>query len=100
MANETLAPKLMRYLAFSEATLCVLSAPVSVSAMVDDPSREREIRSLEKEIGQLQKRYEKLLKRCTGDNRNRPDARACTNAQVMYQDMQELKRRITALAET
>lgn len=65
----------------------------------DTAKRERDIRALQTEVAKLQDRYDKLIKRCTGDNRNRPDARACNTARVTYMDVQQLKKRINALAE-
>lgn len=88
----------MRHLCFLTAAFFALWAPAAVGAIDDNKAQTREIRSLAKDIARLEKRYEKLIKRCTGDERNRPDARACTNAQVIYQDVQELKRQIAALA--
>ena len=75
--------------------LCV--APASATSLVDDKASEREIRSLQKQVTKLEKRYDKLIKRCTGDERNRPDARACDTARVTYQDVQQLKKQIAAL---
>ena len=85
--------------------LAALVAPVSVAALdqpADQPAdkaRAREIRTLEKDIAKLEKRYDKLIKRCQGDEYNRPDARACDNARVIYQDVQQLKKRIFTLAQ-
>ena len=88
---------LMRHLSLIAAILALLATPASAA---DDKAREREMRSLQKEVAKLEKRYDKLIKRCTGDNRNRPDARACDTARVTYSDVQELKKRIVALAES
>ncbi|MEM7703773.1 MAG: hypothetical protein AAF251_17690 [Pseudomonadota bacterium] len=77
------------------AALCV--APASAASLEGDKATEREIRSLQKQVSKLEKRYDKLIKRCTGDERNRPDARACDTARVTYQDVQQLKKQIAAL---
>ena len=83
----------------STTVFAALATPLSAGVMEADKAREKEIRSLEKDILKLQKRYEKLLKRCTGDNRNRPDARACNTAQVTYQDMQLINKQIAVLTK-
>jgi polyhydroxyalkanoate synthesis regulator phasin len=88
----------MRILCFLAATFVAFPASSLASTADADKAQAREIRSLEKDIARLEKRYEKLIKRCTGDERNRPDARACSNAQVIYQDVQELKRQVVALS--
>lgn len=77
------------------AALCV--APATAASLEGDKATEREIRSLQKQVSKLEKRYDKLIKRCTGDERNRPDARACDTARVTYQDVQQLKKQIAAL---
>ena len=65
----------------------------------DDKAQSRDVRSLQKEVAKLEKRYDKLIKRCTGDERNRPDARACDTARVIYQDVQQLKKRLVTLTK-
>ena len=97
MRRETRGYWAMRSLCLMGAAFIGAAAPAAASAIDDDKAQTRELRSLEKQVSKLQKRYEKLVKRCTGDERNRPDARACTNAQVTYQDVQELKRQLAAL---
>lgn len=77
-------------------------AGTAFSAMPGDPveqgERAREIRALEKDIAKLEKRYDKQIKRCQGDEYNRPDARACDTARVIYQDVQQLKKRLVTLS--
>ena len=89
----------MRFLLPISVVLAALVAPIGAAAL-DQPSdkdRAREIRTLEKDIAKLEKRYDKLIKRCQGDEYNRPDARACDNARVIYQDVQQLKKRVFTL---
>lgn len=80
--------------------LTAIGAPANALAVDADKDRAREVKSLQKEMAKLEKRYDKLLKRCTGDNRNRPDARACDTARVTYRDVQELKKRINTLSKS
>jgi hypothetical protein len=85
--------------------LCALAlagtlwAPANAGAIIADEDKEREIRSLLKQVSKLEKRYDKLLVRCRGDEQNRPDARACNDAQVVYLDVQQLRRRIGRLSD-
>lgn len=87
----------MRWTPLFAATLAVLTTPASGASFDEDKARDREVRSLQREVSKLEKRYDKLIKRCTGDERNRPDARACDTARVTYQDVQQLKKQLAAL---
>jgi len=78
--------------------LCV--APANAVSLSADKETDREARSLQKQVSKLEKKYDKLLKRCTGDERNRPDIRACDTARVTYQDVQQLKKQIAALTDS
>ncbi len=88
--------------AFALAALALsgaLMAPANAAAIDTDKEKEREIRSLQKQVAKLEKRYDKLLERCRGDEQNRPDARACNNAQVIYLDVQQLRKRLGTLTD-
>lgn len=87
----------MRRIPVFAMTLTLLASPVSGAGLDADKAREKEVRSLQKEVSKLEKRYDKLIVKCTGDNRNRPDARACDSARITYQDVQDLKKQIAAL---
>ena len=80
--------------------MAIAALPLNAAAenAPSEKERAREIRAIEKEVAKLQKRYDKQIKRCQGDEYNRPDARACDDARVIYLDVQQLKRRLVALA--
>ena len=89
----------MRALCLSLLATLVVVAPVSAADEMSEKERAREVRSLQKQVSKLEKRYDKLVKRCQGDERNFPDARACDTAKVTYLDVQQLKKRINALTK-
>ena len=89
----------MRRISLLTLAFAILAAPVHNAALAADKERDREVSKLQKEVSKLEKRYDKLIKRCTGDNQNRPDARARDTARITYQDVQELKKQIAALSE-
>ncbi|MEM1195039.1 MAG: hypothetical protein AAGH57_02955 [Pseudomonadota bacterium] len=76
------------------ALIAIALAPASAANQPDDKA----IRNLQKELVKLEGRYNKLLKRCQGDEYNRADARACDTARVTYQEVQQLKKQIAALS--
>ena len=87
----------MRFLFLIPILAALSVAPASAALL--EPT-DREVRSLQKQVSKLEKKYDKLLKRCTGDERNRPDARACDTARVTYQDVQQLKKKIATLTDS
>lgn len=89
----------MRALLTVIVTSLVLASPVSAADEMSEKERAREVRSLQKQVSKLEKRYDKLVKRCQGDEYNRADARACDTAKVTYLDVQQLKKRINTLAK-
>lgn len=90
---------MMRILLTALFASLALNAPVSAADEMTEKERAREVRSLQKEMAKLEKRYDKLVKRCQGDEYNRPDARACDTAKVTYLDVQQLKKRINTLTK-
>lgn len=80
-----------------------LAAPLSagdVPPTKEEKALNREVRGLQKQLEKLEKRYNQLLLRCRGDERNRADARACDTARVTYQDAQAVKDRINTLTKS
>jgi len=89
----------MRFFTLILISAGLLVAPANALSLSADKETSREVRSLRKQVSKLEKRYDKLIKRCTGDERNRPDARACDTARVIFQDVQQLKKQIASLDE-
>ena len=90
---------MMRSVFVIAASLAIFLPPLHAEDAKSDEVRDREIRSLEKQVAKLEKQYDKLLKRCQGDERNFPDARACDTARVTYQDIQQLKKQLVTLTK-
>lgn len=91
---------MIRSLLLFVSLVVAIGAPLGAEIAGIDKARDRETRSLEKRIAKLEKQYDKLLKRCQGDERNFTDARACDTARVTYQDVQQLKKQLVALTKS
>ena len=89
----------MRNLFLAFAVTLAVTTPVTAADELSEKDRAREVRSLQKQVSKLEKRYDKLVKRCQGDEYNRADARACDTAKVIYLDVQQLKKRINTLSK-
>ncbi|MEM7690363.1 MAG: hypothetical protein AAF291_15210 [Pseudomonadota bacterium] len=81
-------------------TVPLSAEPAADSTAKSEEALSREVRGLQRELTKLEKKYDKLLLRCRGDERNRADARACDTARVLYQDAQALKDRISKLTKS
>lgn len=85
----------------ARAAAAVVTAPIELAgSAVDavtttqseaDEDRGRELRKREEELGKLMRKYDKKVQQCAEGDR-----RACNDAQVLYAEIQELRKTLPA----